>query len=191
MTNTTTVRMPAPEAGAAQATASFEYAIYVASRAEKLWDALTINELRRHWWRGHTVETDWKPGSPITGRFPDGSLEFRGRVLEAERPQRLAWEVNEMTGEFDGEAPGRLEFTLEPFNGLTRLTLRHRASPRMLALVGQGWPAVLSSLKSLLETGIPLPLDLVFGPERNPGTRHEGPDGYSAPEATGNMSSRT
>lgn len=188
MTQTSTARMPS-----AQATGIFDYTIYVATRAEKVWDALTINELRRHWWRGHTVETDWQRGSPITGSFPDGSPEFRGRVVEAERPRRLAWEVDEVswTDEFAGDGPSRLEFTLEPFNGLTRLTLRHRASPRMLALVGQGWPAVLSSLKSLLETGIPLPLDLVFGPEKIPGTRHEGPDGYSAPEATGNMSSRT
>jgi len=166
MTQTTTARTPATQAG--PATGSFEYAIYVATRAEKLWDALTINELRRHWWRGHTVETDWKPGSPITGRFPDGSEEFRGRVVAAERPGRLAWEVDEVswTDEFAEDGPSRLDFTLEPFNGLTRLTLRHRASPKMLALVGQGWPAVLSSLKSLLETGNPLPLDLVFGPER-------------------------
>ena len=167
---TTTARMPSGQARPAREPGSFEYAIYICTTTEKLWAALTLNELRKHWWRGHTVETDWKPGSAIIGRFGDGSPEFKGRVLESDRPRALAWEVEEInwSDEYAGDPPSRVSFTIEGFGPLARLTLRNEASPKLIQLVSGGWPAILSSLKSLLETGNPLPLDLVFGPERNP-----------------------
>lgn len=174
-TRTTTARSQSEPTRPAARPGSFEYTIYVACTPEKLWHALTLNELRTQWWRGHTVETDWKVGSAIIGRFPDGSLEFRGHVLEADSPKTLAFEVDEVswTDEFEGEGPNRLRFAIEGFGQLARLTLRNEAPLKMLQLVQQGWPAVLSSLKSLLETGTPLPLDAVFGPERNPGRQRQ------------------
>lgn len=172
-TRTSTARMPSPQAAPVKPANSFEYTVYLRGRPEKVWGALTLNDLRKHWWRGHTVETDWNVGSAITSRFPDGSLEFRGHVLEADRPRSLAFEVDEVswTDEFEGQGTNRLYFSIESFEPLVRLTLRNEAPPKMLELVKPGWPAVLSSLKSLLETGTPLPLDAVFGPERNPGKR--------------------
>jgi uncharacterized protein YndB with AHSA1/START domain len=170
---TATATAPSAPAAPPAESGSYECTIYIASTAEKVWSALTQNEVRKHWWRGHTVDTDWKPGSELIGRFPDGSLEFKGHVLEAESPRRLAFQVDEVSWseDLDRDGPSRLAFTLEGFRSLVKLTLRNEARPRMLALVSQGWPAVLSSLKSLLETGTPLPLDEVFGPEGNPGTR--------------------
>ena len=172
-TRTTTAKAPSAPAKPLAESGSFEYTVYICSTPQKVWSALTQNELRKHWWRGHTVETDWQPGSALVGRFPDGSQEFSGHVLEADQPRRLAWEVDAVswTDEFVGQGPNRLGFTVEGFNTLVRLTLRNEAPPKMLELVRQGWPAVLSSLKSLLETGTPLPLDEVFGPERNPGAQ--------------------
>jgi uncharacterized protein YndB with AHSA1/START domain len=174
-TGTTTVRPQSEQSRPAATPSSFEYTIYIACTPEKLWHALTLNELRAQWWRGHTVETDWKVGSAITGRFADGSLEFKGHVLEADSPRQLGFEIDEVswTDEYAGQGPNRLYFAIEGFEQLVKLTLRNEAPPRMLQLVGQGWPAVLSSLKSLLETGTPLPLDAVFGPERNPGKSSE------------------
>jgi len=171
MTPTTTAKAPAAPGRQELESGSYEYSIYIASTPEKIWGALTRNELRRHWWRGHTVDTDWKVGSPIIGRFPDGSEEFTGHILVANSPTQLGFEIDEVSwsDEFKGQGPNRLSFGLEGFNSLVKLTLRNVAPPRMLELVSQGWPAVLSSLKSLLETGNPLPLDEVFGPERNPG----------------------
>ena len=170
MTPTTTARMPSGQIKPARESATFEYTTYICTTPEKLWAALTLNELRKHWWRGHTVETDWQVGSTITSCFPDGSPEFQGHVVEADRPRSLAFEVDEIfwSDEFARD-PSRVSFTIEGFGPLARLTLRNEASPKMIKLVGDGWPAVLSSLKSLLETGNPLPLDVVFGPERNPG----------------------
>ena len=171
MTPTTTARMPSAPAKPVRESSTFEYTTYICTTPEKLWGALTMNELRKHWWRGHTVETDWQPGSEITSRFPDGSPEFKGRVTESNRPRTLAFEVEEIywSDEYANERPNRVSFTIEGFSPLTRLTLSNEATPKLIELVRGGWPAVLSSLKSLLETGNPLPLDAVFGPERNPG----------------------
>ena len=170
-TQATAPRTAAAQARPAGAPSSFEYVTYICSTPEKVWNALTLNDLRKYWWRGHTVETDWRPDSPIVSRFPDGSLEFQGHVLEADSPKSLAFEVDEVswTDEFEGQGRNRLYFNIERFDNVVKLTLRNEAPPKMLELVRQGWPAVLSSLKSLLETGNPLPLDAVFGPERNPG----------------------
>ena len=99
-TQTSTARMPSTQAGPAAEAKRFEYSIYIATTPEKLWGALTLNDLRKYWWRGHTVETDWKVGSAITSRFPDGSLEFKGHVLEAESPKRLAFEVDQLDYEW-------------------------------------------------------------------------------------------
>ena len=167
----TTARMPSGQLKPARESTTFEYVIYICTTPEKLWAALTLNELRKHWWRGHLVETDWKPGSAITGRFSDGSPEFKGRVLEADQPRKLSWEVEEISwsDEYADEPPSRVSFAIEGFDPLARLTLSNQAAPKLIKLVSDGWPAILSSLKSLLETGNPLPLDVVFGPERNPG----------------------
>jgi len=171
-TRTTTAREPSAPAHPMAESGSYEYTVYICSTLQKVWSALTQNELRKHWWRGHTVETDWRPGSALVGRFPDGSEEFRGHVLEADHPRRLAWQVDAVswTDEFAGQGPTRLSFSIAGFTTLVRVTLRNEAPPNMLELVSRGWPAVLSSLKSLLETGTPLPLDEVFGVERNPGS---------------------
>jgi len=45
---------------------------------------------------------------------------------------------------------------LEPLKGQTRLTVTHDEfdeDSRMFEMISKGWPAVLSSLKSFLETG--------------------------------------
>ena len=170
-TRTTTARMSAGQPAPAVESSTFEYTVYISSTPEKLWGALTLNELRKHWWRGHTVETDWNAGSAITSRFPDGRMEFKGRVLRSERPRMLSFEIEEIcwSDAYADERPNRVSFAIQAFGPLVRLTFRNEATPKLLELVRQGWPAVLSSLKSLLETGTPLPLDTVFGPERNPG----------------------
>lgn len=153
--------------------ATFEHVIYIAASPEKVWQALTDAAVTRQWWRGHYPESDWKAGSSITSRFGDGSLEFHGVIRECDPPRRLSYEVLDTpwSEEFSREQPNRLTFVLESFGPLVRLTLINEATEKLVALVRGGWPALLSSLKSLLETGKALPLDVIFGPERNPGTK--------------------
>ena len=59
------------------------------------------------------------------------------------------------------EAPSRVCFTIEPMEGVCRLRVIHDSFPeksQVLEEISQGWSGILSSLKSLLETGEPLRL---------------------------------
>ena len=137
--------------------------LYIATTADRLWAALTENDVRRQWWRGHTIESDWTPGGKVTTYLPDGRVELTGTILDADRPRLLAYEG---TVEMIPDEPSRLTFNIEAFPSMVRLTVSYEAGEKLTELASGGWPAVLSSLKSLLETGRPLPLDEVFGEAR-------------------------
>ncbi len=148
-----------------------EYVIYIATGPERLWEALVNNALRKQWWRGHYVESAWQPGAELIGYFPDGSVELRGTVLAAQAPQKLVYECRAVWNEESADDLNRLSFEIEAYRSLVRLAFTYEASERLVTLARPGWPAVFSSLKSLLETGKPLDLTEVFGPERNPANR--------------------
>src|SRR5882724_12193502 len=144
------------------------YISYIAATAEKVWDALTKNHLRKQWWRGHYMESDWKTGSSFISYFPDGSKEATGKIIEADPPRKLSYESHvEFRTEYETE-PSRLTFEIESYPSIVKLKLTYQAGEKLIALSRPGWPAVISSLKSLIETGKALPLVEVFGPERNP-----------------------
>ena len=83
-----------------------------------------------------------------------------GEILIADRPRRLAYTFHHILNEAAlKERPSRVSFTLEPHGKLVKLTLTHvgfAAGGKMLPAISKGWPAILSSLKSMLETGQPL-----------------------------------
>lgn len=133
----------------------FVYVTYIRSTPEKVWEALTSSAFTERYWSRTSVETDWKVGSPI--RFTrNGELMDSGEVLEADRPHRLSYsfkvEWNEDLRRFP---PARVTFELEDEGGAVRLTLTHDGieSDVVRTGIGRGWPMVLASLKSLLETG--------------------------------------
>jgi uncharacterized protein YndB with AHSA1/START domain len=142
-------------------TAQFAYVVYIATSPEELWDALLDPGTTENYWQHHNV-SDWRPGSTWEHRRSDGSgtVDLVGRVLESIRPHRL-----QITWAFpsDGspeEKHSRVTFEIERFRNVTRLRLTHdRLEPGsdMLGGITEGWPKVLSSLKSLLEVGQPLP----------------------------------
>jgi uncharacterized protein YndB with AHSA1/START domain len=135
----------------------FVYVTYIRTTAEKLWEALTKPELTRQYWFGTHHETDWKPGSPWKLVFADGRVADAGEVLEAEPPKHLVlkWR-NEFMPEMKAEGFTRCVFELGRADNAVKLTVTHtidRDGSKFVAAVSTGWPAVLSSLKSLLETG--------------------------------------
>ncbi|MGY1745860.1 ArsR/SmtB family transcription factor [Blastococcus sp. SYSU D00695] len=138
---------------------TYVYVTYIRASAEQVWRALTDADLTASYW-GHANVSDWEPGSLWEHRRTDGSgvADAGGRVLEVEPPHRLV-----MTFGDPGEAPAttsRVTFTVEPHEGIVRLTVTHEelADARALSDVSQGWPAVFANLKSLLETGQVLPV---------------------------------
>jgi len=105
-------------------------------------------------------DTDWKVGSRWEMKFADGRTCDAGEILEADRPKRLVikWR-NAFMPEFKAEGFARCTFEIEPTGELVKLTVVHEMDvpdSKLIASVSQGWPKVLSSMKSLLETGKPL-----------------------------------
>ncbi|MFF8594102.1 SRPBCC family protein [Streptomyces sp. NPDC015220] len=141
---------------------SYVYVTYIESTPETVWDALTDADLTAAYW-GHSNVSDWEPGSRWEHLRTDGSqvADVVGTVLVAERPTRL---VTTWSAPGDEERPdrhSRVAFDIRPHGDIVRLTVTHEElnDEGELADVSRGWPAVLSNLKSLIETGSPLPQD--------------------------------
>src|SRR5947209_11590518 len=135
----------------------FVYVTFIRTTPPNLWEALTEPQFVRQYWFNTTVECGWKKGSPWKMVRPDGSLTDTGEILEIDPPRRMVirWQ-NEWNPELKAEGPSRCTFELEPTGKAVKLTITHeleRPASKFIAAVSQGWPIVLSNLKSLLETG--------------------------------------
>ncbi len=137
---------------------TYVYVTYIHATAEQVWKALTDADLTARYW-GHANVSDWQAGSPWEHRRTDGSgvADVVGTVLAAEPPTRLVITFEDSADE-DRE-PSVVTFLVEPHQDIVRLTVTHEnlANLDMLNGISDGWPAVLSNLKSLLETGAALP----------------------------------
>jgi uncharacterized protein YndB with AHSA1/START domain len=142
----------------------FVYVTYIRTTAEALWDALTRPEFTRAYWSGVAHDTTWEEGAPWKLTFADGTVADAGEVQEVRRPERLVlrWR-NEFRPELTAEGFSTCTFDLEPEGNTVKLTVTHEidwTKSKFIEAVSGGWPKVLSSLKSLLETGQPLPAKL-------------------------------
>ncbi len=139
------------------AKATFVYVTYLAAPPERVWRALLDGEFTRQYW-GHENVSDWKPGSPWEHRRTDGSqaVVLVGEVLEADPPNRLVLSWADPRDRDRRSRHSRVRFETERVGEMTRLTVTHDElddGSDMHRSITQGWPRVLSSLKSLLETG--------------------------------------
>ena len=138
----------------------FVYVTFIRTTPEKLWEALTTPEFQRQYWFGMHIDSDFKAGSPWKLQFEDGRVADEGEVLESDPPRRLkiSWR-HQMRPELTAEGEARASFDIEPAEGSVKLTVIHeidRADSKLIQAVSGGWPSILSSLKSLLETNEPL-----------------------------------
>jgi uncharacterized protein YndB with AHSA1/START domain len=141
--------------------AQFVYVTYISTTPEKLWNALIYPEITKKYWQHENV-SDWKPGSKWEHRSSDKERVLRlvGKVIESSAPRRLALTWAFPADEAHEEKHTRVTFDIEPYRDVVRLTVTHDLLDRgseMLRGITEGWPKVLSSLKSLLESGRPLP----------------------------------
>jgi uncharacterized protein YndB with AHSA1/START domain len=139
---------------------TFVYVIYIAAQPEVVWKALLDGEFTRQYW-GHENVSDWQPGSAWEHRRADASrtVAILGEVLEARPPRRLVITWADPQDRARKERHTRVTFDIEPVASMVRLTVTHdelEAGSEMQRKISEGWPRVLSSLKSLLETGRPL-----------------------------------
>jgi uncharacterized protein YndB with AHSA1/START domain len=139
---------------------TFVYVTYIRTTPEKLWEALTQPEFTRRYWFGIHQETNWTAGSSWKLVYADGRVTDTGEVAEIDPPRRLVlkWR-NEFRPELKAEGYTRCTFEIEQEGEVVKLTITHEAdqAPKTIEAVSKGWPRVLSSLKSLLETGEGLP----------------------------------
>jgi uncharacterized protein YndB with AHSA1/START domain len=137
----------------------FVYVMYVSTTPEKLWNALIDTRMTAQYWQ-HENLSDWKPGSKWEHRRSDGTgtVDLVGTVVESSPPHRLVVSWAFPADEARQEKHSRVTFDIEPYRDVVRLTVTHLdADSEMLEGITEGWPKVLSSLKSLLEVGRPLP----------------------------------
>jgi uncharacterized protein YndB with AHSA1/START domain len=149
---------------------AFEYTIYIDTTSKRLWRALTDPTKTKKWWNVSFV-TDWKAGSKMDVKM--GHLTIRDPeqvVLESTAPSRLSYTWHTFTHEwasangyseedrlkFANESRSKVAFDIEKASGVIRLTVLHDgfdSGSLVLEAIREGWPPLLSSLKTFLETG--------------------------------------
>ena len=138
-------------------TLSYVYVTYIASTPEKVFEAITKPDLARRYW-GHENVSDWTPGSDWrhVRANDERTVELVGKVVETSPPTRLVITWANASQAADPDAYSRVTFDIEPYDDMVRLTVSHdelQAGSGMAIGIQKGWPVVLSSLKSFLETG--------------------------------------
>lgn len=148
---------------------SFMYVTYIATTPEKVWQALVDTDVTRKYWfggdasdPGHVNVSDWKPGSPWEHRRNDAArtVDLVGKVMESSPPHRLVLTWARPRDAANEAKHSRVTFAIAMDGKLVRLTVTHEdleQDPDMLKGISDGWPKVLSNLKTFLETGRALP----------------------------------
>jgi uncharacterized protein YndB with AHSA1/START domain len=139
----------------------FTYTTYIAAPPEKLWKAIFDAKMTAKYWQHENV-SDWRPGSRWEHRSSDKkkNVDLVGKVVKCLPQKRLVLTWAFPDDEGNEKKHSTVVFEIKPFRGVSRLTVTHdRLEPGsdMLEGITDGWPKVISSLKSLLETGRPLP----------------------------------
>jgi uncharacterized protein YndB with AHSA1/START domain len=135
----------------------FVYVTYIRTTPEKLWQALIDPEFTRQYWVETWQDCSWEPGASWRLMIPDGRVADSGEVLEIEPGRRLvlSWS-NQFVPSMREDVPSRLTYEIEPQGDSVKLTVIHESevpNSGLIAGVSNGWPKILASLKSLLETG--------------------------------------
>lgn len=135
----------------------FVYVTYIRTTPEQLWQALIDPQFTRQYWAETWQESDWKKGSAWRLMIPDGRVGDQGQIVEIDKPRKLVvtWQ-NEFMQDLKAEGPSRLTIELEQQGDMVKLQLVHemeKPNSKLIEAVSSGWPMILASLKSLLETG--------------------------------------
>lgn len=136
---------------------SFVYVTYIFSTPERLFEAITKVDIARRYW-GHENVSDWKPGSTWehVRDNDERTVDVVGKVVEVSPPNRIVVTWADPSEAADPAAYSRVTFDIEKHEDMVRLTVTHDeliAGSGMAKGISRGWPIVLSSMKSFLETG--------------------------------------
>lgn len=131
--------------------------IYIKASPEDVWRGLTDGAFTKRYFHSTDVQSSWLEGADVTYFNKDRSIAVAGKVLQAERPNLLSftWHVHYNAMAF-AETPSRVTFELKEVGDATRLVMIHDKFPAgsvVFPQISEGWIAILSNLKTLLETG--------------------------------------
>ena len=137
----------------------FIYVTFIETTPDKLWHALTDADFTERYWFNHRLTSDWQIGSAFSLANQDGP-KVLGKVLESDPPRRLSYSWAPQKEHSRHERTSRVAFDLEQRGTVVKLTVTHdnlEEGGQTIRDISGGWPLVIASLKSLLETGRPLP----------------------------------
>jgi uncharacterized protein YndB with AHSA1/START domain/DNA-binding transcriptional ArsR family regulator len=131
------------------------FEIYIKTTPERLWEAITDDEMKRKYSFGVGVTSEWTPGSRYESSVPGVIDIAAGENLEVDPPRRLVQSFNALWSEdVKAEGTSRVTWEIEPVGDSCRLTVTHdHLREGANAELYGGWPMILSGLKTLLETG--------------------------------------
>jgi uncharacterized protein YndB with AHSA1/START domain len=132
------------------------FVFYIAAPAEKVWEGFVSKESNRIIFSGADLEAELKPGGSMNwvGTGPDGARNVfvRGEVLQADPPKLLQYTF--AIG--PSKKVSRVTVELVPETEATKVTVTHDnwvPDDTGYAFCADGWPRILSRLKTLIETG--------------------------------------
>lgn len=140
---------------------TFDYVTYIRTTPEKLWEALTKNDLTEKYWFGRKIQSEWKLGSPVIFLDNHGDITDKGTLFAFEPYRLLSYTFLWVEDKTVRERSPKVTFVLKPMEETVKLMLKHEnllstdfydESEGFMG-INNGWPAILSNLKSLLETG--------------------------------------
>ncbi|HEX6866042.1 MAG TPA: SRPBCC family protein [Caulobacteraceae bacterium] len=137
----------------------YVHVIYIRADPQRIWEALTSPDETEKFWFGERCQADWSQGAQMRFANADNSRGFFGEVLETDPPKRLVFTFRHNSAAEHPEGPSVVTYELEEADGRTKLTVTHarfHEDGELRRSISGGWPLVLSSLKSYLETGEPL-----------------------------------
>lgn len=144
---------------------TFVYATYIASTPEKVWEALTSGEFTKEYFFGHRVASDWNEGSEVTYLRENNEVDIQGKVLISDPFSLLKFTWFSPEDPTERTEPTVVTFEVKQMDGTVKLTVIHEnlvdsdfvEDRDTFQGVNNGWPAILSNLKTLLESGRTLP----------------------------------
>ena len=144
------------EAHAPMSAPQHVYEVYIRTTPERLWQAITDPAVTEAYYFNSRIISDWQPGSSFEMRQADGRVDIEGEVVEADPPRKLVHTFNIRWDPENSDPPSRVTWEITPMGDTCKLSLLHdgfASETQTFREVGGGWPLILSSLKSLLETG--------------------------------------
>ena len=140
----------------------YVYEVFIKALPEEIWQGLTSADFTRQYFWKTAVESTWEKGAPVIYRGGADTPLVEGEILEADPPRKLSFTWRTLwTEELAKEPASRVTFLIEPLGEVCRLRIVHDQFPEASQVyedVSRGWSMILCSLKTMIETGEPLPI---------------------------------